>query len=134
MTNGVTLMTQAARQYTRRFTLAMVGYVITILITQSLLNNMEANSLPSYLVSIIPVIPVGFGMFAFLSYLRTMDELQRRIQLDAVGFSVVLTTIITFTLGMLETAGLPSIGLVWVMPMLIGFWGIGLRFAGKRYE
>ncbi len=127
-------MTQAARQYTRRFTLAMVGYVITILITQSLLNNMEANSLPSYLVSIIPVIPVGFGMFAFLSYLRTMDELQRRIQLDAVGFSVVLTTIITFTLGMLETAGLPSIGLVWVMPMLIGFWGIGLRFAGKRYE
>jgi len=127
-------MTQAARQYTRRFTLAVAGYVITILISQSLLNIMEANTLLSYLISVIPVIPVGFGMFAFLSHLRTMDELQRRIQLDAVGFSVVLTSLISFALGMLETAGLPSIGLVWVMPMLIGFWGIGLRFAGKRYE
>jgi VIT1/CCC1 family predicted Fe2+/Mn2+ transporter len=127
-------MTQATRQYSRRFTLAMVGYVITILVTQSLLNNMEANSVPSYLVSIIPVLPVGFGMFAFLTYLRSMDELQRQIQLDAVGFSVASTSLLSFTLGMLETAGLPSIGLVWVMPMLIAFWGIGLYFAGKRYE
>ncbi len=127
-------MTQAAHQYTRRFTLAMAAYVFTILITQTMLNSMEANSLPSYLVSVIPVLPVGFGMFAFLTYLRSMDELQRRIQLDAVGFSVVMTAIISFTLGMLETAGLPSIGLVWVLPMLIAFWGIGLYFAGKRYE
>lgn len=126
-------MSQAGRQYNRRFFIAMMGYVIAILVSQSLLNTMTGD-VARYLVSIIPMFPVGYGLFAYLSFLRQLDELQRRIQLDGLGFSVAITGLITFTLGLLETAGLPMIGMVWVFPMLIGFWGLGTFIANRRYN
>lgn len=126
-------MTQAARQYNRRFLVAMVGYMVALIVSQSLLNTLTGDAL-RYLVSIIPMFPVGYGLSAYLSFIRQIDELQRRIQLDGVGFSVVMTGLITFTLGLLETTGLPSIGMVWVFPMLIGFWGIGVCVANRRYS
>jgi hypothetical protein len=73
-------------------------------------------------------------MAAFMTYLRQMDEMLRRIELEAFGFSLGLTAIVTFTLGLLENAGLPRFSLVWVFPMIMIFWGIGKAIAGRRYQ
>jgi hypothetical protein len=35
----------------------------------------------------LPIIPSAFAMWAFMQYFRGLDELQRRIQLEAVAFS-----------------------------------------------
>jgi hypothetical protein len=78
-------------------------------------------------------VPVGFALLAFIRALGRMDELQRRIQLDAVGFGFGATAIITFTYGLLELVGFPPISFIWVLPLMAALWGVGAVFAARRY-
>jgi hypothetical protein len=57
------------------------------------------------LVAVSPAVPTIFALLAFLRFLTRMDELQRRIQLEALGFAFGVTAILTFAYGFLENAG-----------------------------
>ena len=48
-------------------------------------------------------------MSAFVRFLGRMDELQRRIHLEALGFAFGATAILTFAFGLMENAGLPRV-------------------------
>ncbi len=119
--------------YVRRFVAAIIGYAVVLMFSITVLNHTGA-ALWRYAVAVLPVIPVGYGLWAFLQMLRTLDELQFRIQMEAFGFSLGWTGLITFTLGFLEIAGFPQVGLIWVLPMIIAFWGIGQQVALRRYR
>jgi hypothetical protein len=86
------------------------------------------------IVALAPVIPIGFMIFAFLNYLKGIDELQQRIQLQAIGFSAGTTSLLTFSYGFLEGVGFPPISLLWVFPVMILLWGLGLAFISRRYQ
>jgi hypothetical protein len=50
-----------------------------------------ANKGPGYALAVLPALPViGLGL-AWLRWLRQADELERRIQLDALAFSGIVT-------------------------------------------
>lgn len=36
-------------------------------------------------VALLPVLPIAYGIWAYTSFLRGIDELQRRIQLDGLA-------------------------------------------------
>ena len=122
------------KRYFRRFLAAVLGYVILLLIADLLLNRIPAGSVWRYAVSPLPVVPVAFGVLAFLTYVRRLDELQRRIQLEALAFSLGCTGLLTLTLGFLENGGLPRVSMIWVLPMIIGLWGVGVYIAGRRFR
>jgi hypothetical protein len=63
-----------------------------------------------------------------------MNELQQRIQLEALGFSFGATAILTFTYGFLQNVGFSDLNWTWVVPLMIGLWGIGQIVAGRRYR
>ena len=65
---------------------------------------------------------------------RGLDELQRRIQLEAVAFSFLATCLITLTWAFQQNAGLPRFDVNWVAPLLILPWGLGLGIAKRRYQ
>jgi hypothetical protein len=65
---------------------------------------------------------------------RGLDELQRRIQFEGMAFSFLGTCVITLTWGFLQNAGLPQADVIWVTPLLIALWGIGLGIASRRYQ
>ncbi len=67
----------------------------------------------------------------FFSY---MDELQRRIQLEAFAFSFGVTGIVTFSYGLLTYVGFPAISWVWIFPLMVALWGIGQGVATRRYR
>lgn len=121
------------RQYRREFLIAMGAYVILLIISISVLPGMGDNPL-RYGVAVLPAIPILFGMFAYIRYVQHIDELRRRIQLEALAFSVGVTGLLTFALGLLENVGGPRISLVWVFPALVFFWGIGSFLANRRYQ
>ncbi len=121
------------RQYRREFLIAMGAYVILLIISISVLPGMGDNPL-RYGVAILPALPIVFGMFAYIRFVQQMDELQRRIQLEALAFSVGGTGIVTFALGLLENVGGPQINMIWVFPALIMFWGVGSFLANRRYR
>ena len=86
------------------------------------------------LVALAPVIPMIFGLLAFVRFFSKMDELQRRIQLEAFAFAFGGTAIVSFTYGFLENAGFPALSWIWVFPLMMALWGIGAGIASRRYQ
>jgi hypothetical protein len=122
-----------ARLYMRRFALAMMGYVGTLFLSLFLLGRTDIQALRIAL-AILPILPVSYGLWAYMDWVRNLDELQQRIQLEAVAFSLGMTGVVTFTIGFLENAGVPQPSLIWIFPMIILFWGVGQFIAMRRYE
>jgi len=85
-------------------------------------------------VAALPVLPTCLALLVFVRYLGRMDELQRRIQLDAIAFAAGATAILTFTWGLLENAGFPHLSLIWVLPLLVALWGLATAVASWRYR
>ena len=69
-----------------------------------------------------------------MRFFSNMDELQRRIQLEAFAFSFGVTGIVTFSYDLLTYAGFPDISWVWIFPLMIALWGIGQGVATWRYR
>ena len=65
------------------------------------------------LVVLVPMIPLIFAMRAYLRYLGRMDELARRIQLEALGFAFGLSGMLTLSYGFLEGVGFPQLSYIW---------------------
>lgn len=126
-------MDTAGKMYLRKFSLAMAAYVVVLILVVLAAARLDASPW-RYLVWLLPAIPVVFMVGAYLGFLAKMDELAQRIQLIALGFAFGVTALLTFTYGMLENAGLPSLSLVWVFPLMIVLWGIGTAAASRRYR
>lgn len=98
-----------ARRYVRQFIPAMIAYVIVLMAAVWALNQLPEASLWRIPVAVLPVIPIGFALRAYLIYLNGMDELQRRIQMNGVAFGAGATGMVTMTYGFLENAGFPTL-------------------------
>ena len=118
--------------YVREFGLAMAAYVVVLLASVSLLERVDQPV--KTLVALVPLVPAGFALMAYLRFLTRMDELGRRIQLEALAFGFGAAGMLTFAYGFLENAGFPRISYTWVFPLMIALWGIGGAVATRRYR
>jgi hypothetical protein len=128
------LQKKAEREYLIWFLAAMSAYVLTVLFSSWLIPQMDKEDNLRYAVAILPVLPSLFALSAFMRYLRRMDEMQRRIQLEAISFSFGLTAIITLTSSLLVRAGVSPIPISCIFPMMSAFWGVGVGIASHRYQ
>jgi len=126
-------MNQASKTYARDFTISIIAYVIIIIVSRLILDNL-GDSPWRYPIALLPVVPVVFLVIAFLRYLSGIDELQQRIQLQAVGFAAGTTGLLTFAYGFLELMGFPRFSTFLIFPMMIMLWGIGLSYFSRRYQ
>lgn len=85
------------------------------------------------LIALAPMVPVFWIGNNIVKYTRQQDELQQRIQLDAVVFSTVVTALLTSAYGFMEGVGYPELDTVWIMPMLAVFWVVGQILSRRRY-
>ena len=122
----------AARAYTRELGLAMAAYVIVVLVSIRLVGGLDQPI--KTLVALTPLIPATLALFAYLRFLSRMDELGRRIQLEALAFGFGAAGMLTFAYGFLENAGFPQLSCIWVFPTMIALWGIGGAIASYRYR
>lgn len=126
-------MSKSAKTYLVEFGISMAAYVVVLFVSVWLLErNPDASW--RYLLAVAPVVPVLFALRAFLRQLNRIDELQRRIQLNAVAFAAGATGIVTFTYGFLEGIGFPAMSVLYVFPLMIALWGIGVFVARLQYN
>lgn len=85
-------------------------------------------------VVLLPLVPAAFALVAYLRFLSRMDELGRRIQLEALAFAFGVAGFLTFAYGFLENAGFLMLSYIWVFPLMIVLWGIGGAVASRRYR
>ena len=88
-------------------------------------------------VALLPIIPTALFLWSVVSRIRSLDELERRIHLEALAIAFPLAILLLWTLGLLQLA----INLnpddwsyrhVWVYLPL--FYFIGLAIARRRYQ
>jgi len=126
-------MNQAAKRYAREFTITMIAYVAIIIVSRLTLNNI-GDSPWRFPIAVLPIIPVVFLIAAFMRYLAGIDELQQKIQLQAIGFAAGTTGLLTFAYGFLELVGFPQFSTFFIFPMMIMLWGLGLFYFTRRYQ
>ncbi len=126
-------MNKATKTYAAQFSFAMVLYGFAVIGSGLLLPRLPESAwrIP---LAVLPVLPVAFGLRAFIRFLGQLDELQQRVQLSAIAFGAGMTAMLTFTYGFLEVAGFPPISVLWVLPMLVILWGFGMVLAVRRYQ
>ena len=87
-------------------------------------------------VALLPVPALAWLIHTVRRGIREMDELERRIQLEALAFAFPVALLIVFTAGLLHLAGFRGEG-DWDPPRLlplvaIPYW-IGIVLARRRY-
>ena len=127
----------ASKRYLRSFWPIMIGYALTIFVSITLIKR-GIESVPlRALVAVLPTLPLVLFLRAALRYLRETDELQRRIETEAIGAASLLVSVLYFAGGLLQNAKVIDIdsaaAMIWVFPLLCLTYGIAKMRLTKRY-
>jgi hypothetical protein len=125
-----------ARRYQREVAIAMSLYVGIMLFWKRLLDAVDATWL-RVLVALAPALLVCWVLRAFVVYVNDSDEMQRRIELEAVAVAALLMSAIYLGAGFLQSADLiavpAKVAMLWVFPSLCLLYGISKVFVARRY-
>jgi hypothetical protein len=83
---------------------------------------------------LLPILPAALATWAFLAMIRETDELERRINYEALSFGFVVTFSTTLLYVLLEDLGLPRVSSFYWWLLLAISWGIGLAIYSRRYR
>jgi hypothetical protein len=129
----VSAVTKAAKAYVIEFGASMLAYSIVLPLSLTYITH-HPDSPARYVIALAPVVPMLFALAALLRFLGRVDEMQRRIQLDAFAVAAGATGLCTFAYAMLENVGAPRIGFEWILPFIIVVWGLTGAVATWRYN
>ena len=111
---------------------AFVLYALLLGIFSVFHSRVESEIL-TVVLALLPVPAVLYGIRVFINYLDAIDEMQRKIQLEALAISAGLTGAVTFAAGMLNAVGITTLNLLWVFPKMVIFWSFGVAMVSQRY-
>ncbi len=133
-------MRAVEKRYHREFFPAIFAYVVVLLSTTWILKHLlgDAGSWVRGVVALLPVVPIGFVARAIVRVIRDNDELQRRIDLEAVAVASLVVGMIYFTLGLLAAADVIAVAgdvaMIWVLPALCGAFGVAKFWSSRRFQ
>jgi uncharacterized membrane protein len=117
------------KRYNREFFPAMVGYAVMLLGSVWLLRRgIEGRALRAT-ITLLPALPIVLVIRAMIRVIRDQDELERRIDLEAIAAAGAVTGFGFLTYGLLLSGNVlasPSAETVamWVMPVLFATFGV----------
>lgn len=125
-----------SQAYLREFLPPMLGYTLAVLLSVWLLRHVDAGWLRA-LVALLPVAPIALCLRATARYIRGLDELQRRIELEAVALGSIGVAFVYFTGGFLQGARVIDVSgtttMLWVLPSLCLAYAIAKRVVVRHY-
>lgn len=116
-----------------QFGLAILAYLM-VLVGTAVTVSANPNVDWKYVVAFLPAVPAGIVIWLTVRALSRLDEVQKRTQMQAIGFALAATALITFGYGFLEGAGLPHLNWSWVLPLITALWGVGLAGLALKYR
>ncbi|RRN59380.1 hypothetical protein EIM48_04965 [Pseudoxanthomonas sp. SGNA-20] len=126
------------RRYTREILLAMAAYMVMVVATVSVLRDGGPEGPLRALVALLPVPPIAFVLRAMVRYIRDADEMQQRIELEAVSIATALVALLYMSGGFLQAAkviDLPAAAvMIWVFPLLCATYGVAKFLVMRRYQ
>jgi hypothetical protein len=123
-----------SKRYLIELSATLAVYALVLVGSIELLTHIDVARPWRDMIALSPMLPAATTAWVILRELRRLDELQLRIQLEALGFSFAGTAIVTFSYGFLEGLGYPRLSMFTVWPILAVLWVIGLALARRRYQ
>lgn len=74
------------------------------------------------------------SFWALIRVFRTADELQRRINYQALAFAHVFTLVVSLACGGLQEIGFRCLSWFVVSGVLVSLWSLGLILFSRRYQ
>ena len=108
-----------------KFALAILAYLM-VLVGSVTVVKANPDAFWRFDVAALPVLPAAVVIWLTVRALARLDEVQKRTQMQAVGFSIVATALLTFGYGFMEGAGLPHLNWTFVLPLIAAMWAVGL--------
>ncbi len=123
------------RQFMVQFWIGMGLYSITIIAYGILFGSgIQMPVVMQYLIALLPAGAILIVLRATVINVKNLDELEQRIQLEAVLITALLTGAITFGYGLLEFADLaPYIPFWLILPMMFAIWGAANGLVRRRF-
>ena len=120
-----------------RFLAAAIGLMLSFAAAVLLIEGGHLPAPARAAAALLPAVAMAAFLWVEISYLRQLDELHRRVQLEALAVAFPLALLLVFTVGSLERAGLHIEGFerprdLW--PLVVIPYPIGLLFAWRRYR
>jgi len=95
----------------------------------------ERGSAPRIALALLQGLASASAVILPVRSIRALDELQQRIQLEALAFAFAGTGILTTMYSFLTNAGLPAIDWgTYVWPLMVLLWAIGVAVSRARYR
>jgi hypothetical protein len=113
---------------------AMLVYALVLCTSIFLLKTGYFEGPSATLVALLPALPCIAACWTILRQFRRLDELQMRVQLEALGFAFAGTALLTFSYGFLEGVGWRPLSMFSVWPLMAVLWVVGGVIAARRYR
>ena len=99
------------------------------------LNHFDAERLPHrYWLVLLPLLPLLYLVNTTVRHLSELDEMWRKIVIEAMAFSGMATGFTCFSYLFLRDMGAPEFRPEWAFYMMCGYYGIGAFFSRRRYQ
>ncbi|MCV2358268.1 MULTISPECIES: hypothetical protein [Roseateles] len=124
-----------SKQYLKELGLALLAYAALLIASIAWLNGDPNLGSPwRDLIALSPMLGGGLAVWAILRQLRRLDELQQRVQFEALALAFAGTAFISFSYGFLEGLGYPRLSMFVIWPLMAVLWMLGLLLAARRYK
>lgn len=112
----------------------LAAYGAMLIVSQRILASGIESRSASILIALSPMMPVAFICVVVIRSIRHLDEMQRKLQFEALALSFAGTALITFGYGFLEGAGFPKLSMFAVWPLMGAIWFAGVMIGRFRFK
>jgi hypothetical protein len=111
-------------------------WLVTYFAARFALEAFERGTPLAIAAALLPIAPFAAVLWSFIKDIRADDELERRIQLEALAVAFPVTVLLLMVLGLLDlaiTLNPDDWSYRHLWPMLTIFWIVGQALARRRY-
>lgn len=116
---------------------SIVLFVGTWAVARGLLKQNDLSQTVRVILALLPIAPFAWMLWKFISGITSLDELQKKIQLEALAIAYPVMMVFLMTLGLLDIAiGLSyeNFGLKHLWYYMPLFYFLGVFIATRRYQ
>ena len=121
------------KRFPMEFAVILLVYVLCVVVSSVYMSSMP-DGVAKIALALLPVIPMIAMAVSIIRRLNAMDEMGRKIQLEALAVAFACTALTTFSYGFLETAGFPRMSAFMVWPIMGGVWCVATIIGSRRYQ
>lgn len=121
------------KKHLRKFVLGMTTFGLMIALTIVIGKKIEAGIFVNVIMAMLPVIPFVIAMSAYIDNIKSMDEMWKKIQSDALIMTALITIIFCLSFGMLQVMNvIDTFSIFYVFILIVIIWSFSFAYVAYK--